>query len=132
MEENVNLGAFTSAEQTTLNNYTRVNEMLKELEVKKKELSEQIKTFMINKNISECVCNGHKLQIIDSTRTTVSKKTKDQFVAELINMNKKYLVEYTIEPNTESIFAEVDAGTLDKDFVDKYVKVTPIKTLRCS
>ena len=51
--------------------------------------------------------------------------------AESFNGDKKHLVKTSIEPDIESIFAEVDAGTLDSNMVNSYVKVTPVTTLRC-
>ena len=76
--------------------------------------------------------DGSTLTLIESTRKTVTKDTKDEFVANLVGMGKKHLITYSIEPDLDSVFAEVDAGSLGRDFVDKYVKVTPVVTLRCN
>ena len=66
------------------------------------------------------------------TLSPVTKATKDSFIAELVGLNKQHLVITSIEPDLDSIFAEVDAGSLDKVLVDQYVKVTPVVTLRCN
>ena len=47
-------------------------------------------------------------------------------------MNKKHLISHSVEPDVDGILAEVDAGLISKDFVDKYVKVTSVVTLRCN
>ena len=108
-----------------------INTQLKALEARKKTISEKVKSAMVNKKIDKVDINGSKLSIIQSTRTMVPKKTKDEFIAQLVGLGKQHLVKTSIEPDIESIFAEVDAGTLDSNMVNSYVKVTPVTTLRC-
>lgn len=109
-----------------------INEELKKLEAKKKDLVELVKQHMLTANIDKVDVNGSTIMVTESERRTVTKATKDQFIAELVSMNKKHLVIHTLDPDVDSIFAEVDAGTLPKDFVDKYIKVSSVKTLRCN
>lgn len=109
-----------------------INEELKKLEAKKKVLVDSVKQYLVSASLDKVDVNGTVLAITESERRTVTKATKDQFVAELVSMNKKHLINYSIEPDVDSIFAEVDAGTLPKDFVDKYIKVTSVTTLRCN
>lgn len=109
-----------------------INEELKVLEAKKKALVDNVKQHLVNANIDKVAVNGETISLTETERRTVTKSTKDQFVAELVGMGKKHLVNYTIDPDLDSIFAEVDAGSLAKDFVDKYVKVTPVVSLRCN
>lgn len=123
---------FTTSQVNEMNELITVNEELKKLEAKKKTLSDNIKKHMINAKINRVDVNGNILNLVESTRKTVTKSTKDEFIAELIGKNKKHLVTYSIEPDLDSIFAEVDAGLLESDFVDSYVKVTPVVTLRCN
>lgn len=123
---------FTTAQIDEMNELIAVNEELKKLEAKKQTLSDNIKRHMINAKIDRVDVNGSTLNLVESTRKTVTKSTKDEFIAELIGKNKKHLVTYSIEPDLDSIFAEVDAGLLESDFVDSYVKVTPVVTLRCN
>ena len=123
--------AFDEQERADMAELIDINTQLKVLEAKKKTISEKIKSAMVNKKIDKVDINGSKLSIIQSTRTMVPKKTKDEFIAQLVGLGKQHLVKTSIEPDIESIFAEVDAGTLDSNMVNSYVKVTPVTTLRC-
>lgn len=123
--------AFDEQERADMAELVDINTQLKALEAKKKTISEKVKSAMVNKKIDKVDINGSKLSIIQSTRTMVPKKTKDEFVAQLVGLGKQHLVKTSIEPDIESIFAEVDAGTLDSNMVNSYVKVTPVTTLRC-
>lgn len=123
---------FTPAQVQEMEELVAVNEEMKKLEAKKKTLSDNIKGYMVSAKIDKVDINGSTLGLTESVRRTVTKASKDQFVADLVGMGKKHLVNYSIEPDLDSIFAEVDAGTLGQDFVDKYVKVTPVVTLRCN
>ena len=123
--------AFDEQERADMAELVDINTQLKALEAKKKTISEKVKSAMVNKKIDKVDINGSKLSIIQSTRKVVSKKTKDEFIAQLVGLGKKHLVKTSIEPDIESIFAEVDAGTLDSNMVNSYVKVTPVTTLRC-
>lgn len=123
--------AFDEQERADMAELVDINTQLKALEAKKKTISEKVKSAMVNKKIDKVDINGSKLSIIQSTRKMVSKKTKDEFIAQLVGLGKKHLVKTSIEPDIESIFAEVDAGTLDSNMVNSYVKVTPVTTLRC-
>ena len=123
--------AFDEQERADMAELVDINTQLKVLEAKKKTISEKVKSAMVNKKIDKVDINGSKLSIIQSTRTMVPKKIKDEFIAQLVGLGKQHLVKTSIEPDIESIFAEVDAGTLDSNMVNSYVKVTPVTTLRC-
>ena len=112
--------------------HTSIEEMNIALEAKKKNLVDVVKSAMTAKKLGDVDINGNKLSLTTSERRTVTKATKDEFVAALVSQGKKHLVNYSIEPDVDSIFAEVDAGTLNKSFVDTYVKVTSVVTLRCN
>ena len=123
--------AFDEQERADMAELVDINTQLKALEAKKKTISEKVKSAMVNKKIDKVDINGSKLSIIQSTRKMAPKKTKDEFIAQLVGLGKQHLVKTSIEPDIESIFAEVDAGTLDSNMVNSYVKVTPVTTLRC-
>ena len=123
---------FNTAQVQEMSELIAINEEMKKLEAKKKALSDNIKGYMVAAKIDKIDVNGNTLSLTETSRKTVTKATKDQFIADLVGMGKKHLVNYSIEPDLDSIFAEVDAGVLGKDFVDKYVKVTPVTTLRCN
>lgn len=123
---------FTMQQVQDMKDLVAVNEEMKKLEAKKKRLSDTVKQHMTGANIDKVDINGSTFSLTESNRRTITKSTKDQFIADLVGMGKKHLVNYSIEPDLDSIFAEVDAGTLGKDFVDKYVTITPVVTLRCN
>ena len=109
-----------------------INKQIKELEVRKKELNDKLKDNMKNLNVSNFALDNSSFSLIETQRRTITKATKDKFIAELVGLNKQYLLTTSIEPDLDSIFSEVDAGTLDKDLVNKYVKVSDVTTLRCN
>lgn len=121
---------FTPAEVQQMEALVAINEELKKLEAKKKALVENVKKDMLAKKIDEVDVNGTKFSITTSERRTVTKATKDEFIANLVALGKKHLVNYSIEPDLDSIFTEVDSGQLDGNMVNQYVKVTPVVTLR--
>ena len=123
---------FNANEIQLMSELVTVNEEMKKLEAKKKNLVDAVKNAMISRKLDKVNCNGATLSLSTSERKTVTKATKDEFVAALVSQGKKHLINYSIEPDVDSIFAEVDAGTLSKAFVDTYVKVTPVVTLRCN
>ena len=123
---------FGANEYADMEALAQVNEELKKLEAKKKVLSDKVKGYMQRLNIDKCDVNNFTFSLIESQRRTIPKAIKDNFIAELVGLNKQHLVITSIEPDLDSIFAEVDAGSLDKSLVDQYVKVTPVVTLRCN
>ena len=122
---------FNPAELSEMQELIEINDRLKVLEERKKDIANNIKSAMIGKNISSTELNGSTFTLIESERRTVTKKTKDDFIAELIAKQKNHLVIHSIEPDVDSIMLEVDSGLLDRAFVEQYVKITPTVTLRC-
>lgn len=123
---------FSVQEVQEMEELVRINDEMKKLESRKKTLSDNVKKYMTTAKIDKVNVNGSSFSLTESDRRTVTKATKDQFIAELVSLGKQHLVITSIEPDLDSIFAEVDAGGLAKDMVDKYVKVTPVTTLRCN
>lgn len=123
---------FTPAEVKRMEELVAINEEMKKLEAKKKVLVDDVKTYMTNNKIDKVDVNGNTLSLVASERRTVTKATKDEFIANLVALGKKHLVNYSIEPDLDSIFTEVDSGQLDGNMVNQYIKVTPVMTLRCN
>jgi len=118
-------------EMSIINEFIEVKKDLDALEKRKKKLSDKVKAMMIYEDVDKIVVGTHKLSITHSERKTVPTVTKDELVAKLIGIGKNYLLTYEIVPNVEQIMEELDAGNIDKSLVDKYIKITPITTLRC-
>lgn len=123
---------FTPSEVQKMEELVAINEEMKKLEAKKKVLVDDVKTYMTKNKIDKVDVNGNTLSLVASERRTVTKATKDEFIANLVALGKKHLVNYSIEPDLDSIFTEVDSGQLDGNMVNQYVKVTPVMTLRCN
>ena len=123
---------FNSKEICEIEELIDINKQIKDLETRKKELNDNLKDNMKNLNVSNFTLNGSSFSLIETQRRTITKATKDKFIAELVGLNKQYLLTTSIEPDLDSIFSEVDAGTLDKDLVHKYIKVSDVTTLRCN
>lgn len=121
---------YDAAEACVFENLKSITDEIKDLEAKKQVLVSNVKALMQNKGITSAELNGATFTLIPATRRTIAKGEKDSFIADLVSNNAKHLVTYSIEPDLDGIFAEVDAGTLDKALVDKYVKVTEYTTLR--
>lgn len=119
-------------ELEALEKLAAINDQIKTLESAKQVVVSKIKNFMDQRHVAAIDHDGKVYTLVDSQRRTVTKATKDEFIGELVASGKQHLVLTSIEPDLDGIFAEVDAGSLSQDFVDKYVKVTPIVTLRCT
>lgn len=110
-----------------------IADTMKSLDIKEKKLSQQVKDIFNKYQIVDSVnVYGKKFTVSESTRKTVSKSDKDQFVSELINLNKKYLLTQSIDIDTDTLYEEYQNGTIDKGVVDKYMKITPIQKLTVS
>ena len=121
---------FSPAQVQDMEQLLRIKEEIKVLEARKDSLSKSAKAAMIALGIDECDVNGSTFKLIQTERRTVTKSTKSEFIANLVGQGKQHLVVTSIEPDLDSVFAEVDAGNLSQNFVDKYVKVTSVMTLR--
>lgn len=123
---------FTPTTVMKMERLLEINEQMKALETEKQAIVDHIKGQMQAGNITNASINGATIALSEGARRTVVASTKEQFIAELIALDKKHLIQYDIKPDLDSIFAEVSAGTLAEDLVQKYVKVTPVVTLRCN
>lgn len=103
---------------------------IKQLEKLKDSLTNDIKNMMISSDIDIAKIGNIKVSLSKQERQTVPASLKDKFVTELAGMGKNHLLSMTIEPNVEEIMEEVKSGMLDKSFVEKYINITPVVTLR--
>lgn len=121
---------FTEQEIKEMKEYIDIKTRMNSLEAKAKVLNESIKKAMLKAKYRYVLVDGvDKLEVRPSQRKTVTAKTKDDFVAQLVGMNRQDLVKTEITVDADSVLAEVDAGKLQKDFVDKYLKVTDVNSL---
>lgn len=124
--------SFTPDECKILQRFIENKDEINSLKTLNEELTDKVKEIMSNHKTNDAILDGVNFKIIPSKRKQCKRGKKDEFIAELLALGKKYLVETTMEPDMDSISDEVDAGTLDRNLFDKYVTVTDIKTLRTS
>ncbi len=121
---------MSEADQKIIRDFVVLNEQSKRVEKDKKKLNEEVKEIFDKYRITDPLdFEGSTLTVTESTRKTVAKATKDQFVQVLINMGKNYLVMPSVEIDTDTIYSEVENGMIDEAVVKKYMSITPIKTL---
>jgi hypothetical protein len=117
-------------EKKTLSDFVVLNETIKRLDKDKKKLTEDIKKIFEKYKITDSLDHdGSTFTVTESVRKTVDKSLKDQFIVELMKAGKNYLVMQSVDVDTDTIYAEYQNDTIDKAMVDKYVKITPVKTL---
>lgn len=121
--------AMKEEDQNKISEFLVLNETIKRLDKDKKKLTEEVKDIFERYNITDLEHDGSTLTVTEKVRKTVTKATKDKFIMELINQGKNYLVMQSVDVDVDTIYTEYQNGTIDKDFVDKYVKITPEKAL---
>lgn len=122
--------SMTDEDKKIIQEFLVMNETVKRLDKDKKKLTEDVKAIFEKYHISDPLdFEGSTLTVTESTRKTVNKAKKDRFIQELVNMGKNYLVIQTMDIDTDTIYAEVENGSLDKNFVEQYMSITPTKTL---
>lgn len=125
-----NTAALTLAQISDIEEFIKLNNEIKQLDKKKKALSENVKAYMAGAGMSTLTHNGATLSITESSRCTI--KRKDEFIAELNAKGLGALLTIEVDVNKETLEAEINAGNLDPNFVNQYVTFTPVNTLRCS
>lgn len=122
--------AMKEEDAKKISEFLVMNETIKRLDKDKKRLTEEVKDIFEKYHINDSFeHDGSTLTVTEKVRKTVTKSTKDQFIMELINMGKNYLVMQSVDVDTDTIYSEYQNNTIDKDLVDKYMKITPEKAL---
>lgn len=121
---------MSEEDKEIIRNFIVTNEQAKRIDKNKKKLNEEVKSIFDRYKISDPLdFEGSTLTVTESTRKTVSKAKKDQFIQALVNMGKNYLVIPSVDIDTETIVTELENGQLDETFVKQYMSITPVKTL---
>lgn len=118
-------------EVQTLRDYVVMNDTVKRLDKDKKALTEKVKNIFEAHNVDVIDIDGSTLTVTESMRKTINKKTKDAFVSYLCSIGKNYLCFTDIAIDADTVYAEMENGSIDKTMVEKYMSVTPVKTLTC-
>lgn len=124
--------SITKEEQDIIERFISIHETTKKLDKEKKALSEKVKSIFDKYSIPDSLdYNGTSLKVTESVRKTIKESTKDKFINKLISLGKQYLVQTSITIDADSVYSEVQCGTLDADMVKEYMTITSVKTLRC-
>ena len=122
--------SMSEDDKKVIQDFLVMNETIKRLDKDKKKLTEDAKAIFEKYHISDPLdFEGSTLTVTESTRKTVNKAKKDKFIQALANMGKNYLIIQTIDVDTDTIYSEVENGLLDKNFVEQFMSITPVKTL---
>jgi len=122
--------SMSEDDKKVIQDFLVMNETIKRLDKDKKKLTEDVKTIFEKYNITDPLdFEGSTLTVTESTRKTVNKAKKDKFIQALASMGKNYLIIQTIDVDTDTIYSEVENGLLDKNFVEQFMSITPVKTL---
>lgn len=122
--------SMSEDDKKVIQDFLVMNETIKRLDKDKKKLTEDVKAIFEKYHISDPLdFEGSTLTVTESTRKTVNKAKKDKFIQALANMGKNYLIIQTIDVDTDTIYSEVENGLLDKNFVEQFMSITPVKTL---
>lgn len=121
---------MSEEDKEIIRNFIVTDEQAKRIDKNKKKLNEEVKDIFEKYQISDPLdFEGSTLTVTESTRKTVTKAKKDQFIQALVNMGKNYLVIPSVDIDTETIVTELENGQLDESFVKQYMSITPVKTL---
>ncbi len=120
---------LTPREIQRLEGLLSINRRLRSLEAQKQKLVEAIKKSMNKRGIDALEIGKFTVTLSKTSRTTV--KDVEEFSQKLIKSGYAHLVTTSLKPDVNGVLAEVDAGKLDKDLVERYVQAHPVETLRC-
>ena len=122
--------AMQEDEKKVIEDFLATYETSKRIEKDKKILNEKVKNIFAKYKINDPLnFNGSTLTVTETVRKTVTAKKKDAFIQKLLELGKNYLITTSIEIDTDTIYAEVENGQLDKTFVEEYMSITPEKRL---
>lgn len=122
--------SMSEEDKETIRNFIVTDEQAKRIDKNKKKLNEEVKDIFDKYHINDPLdFEGSTLTVTESTRKTVAKAKKDQFIQALVNMGKNYLVIPSVDIDTDTIATELENGQLDEAFVKQYMSITPVKTL---
>ena len=105
-----------------------INEKIKALTKEAEIYKEGVKSDMLDSKLTEVEEGGSKFTLTISSRTTCSKKM--DFMKYLAGKNLKHCLSAVYEPNYERAKDEIAAGNLTQAEYDRFVKETPVHTLK--
>jgi hypothetical protein len=121
---------MSEEDQQKIRDFIVTDQQAKRIEKNKKKLNEEVKAIFEKYNITSPLnFDGSTLTVNETTRKTVLKATKDQFIQQLVKMGKNYLFIPSVDIDTDTIVTEMENGQLDEKFVKTYVSIVPVKTL---
>lgn len=107
-----------------------LTEEIKNLEAKKKKLTDTLKDEMIK--IGQDVINhyGSKIQLVRQTRVSVKKGKKDDLLLFLKQKNLGSCIFLNPDINKESIETQINIGNITQQEIDQYMNITEVNSIR--
>jgi uncharacterized protein (UPF0335 family) len=121
---------FTPNECEVLRKYIEINDQMSSIKSENERLNKEVKAIMAKHNTAAAEIDGTKFNITSSVRKTIKRGKKDEFIAEILKMNKKYLCTQEIDIDMDSLKSEVDAGMFDANTYNKFVTESDVVTLK--
>lgn len=103
---------------------------IKELETKKKILTDSIKDEMLATGQDTIVHNGNKIQLVKSFRMSVKKGMKDKLILFLKNKNLSSCISLNPDINKESLETEINLGKVTQQELDQYINNVEVNSIR--
>ena len=108
----------------------KLTEEIKKLEVRKKTLTESIKTEMLATGQDVFDYNGSKIQLIKSTRVSVKKGMKEKLILFLKQKNLGSCITLNPDINKESLETEINVGNVSQSEINQYMNFSEVNSIR--
>ncbi len=103
---------------------------IKELEAKKKTLTDSLKSEMLATGQDTITHNGNKIQLVKSTRISVKKNMKDKLILFLKSRKLTSCISLNPDINKESLETEMNLGNVTQQELNQYMNYTEINSIR--
>lgn len=103
---------------------------IKELEAKKKILTDSLKTEMLANGQDIINHNGNKIQLVTSERTSIKKGMKDKLILFLKNKKLTSCISLNPDIDKESLETEVNLGNVTQQELNQYMNFTKVNSIR--
>lgn len=121
---------MSQIDATSINKIFDLTEQIKKLENEKEGYVKQLKAAMIQSGQNEIVQNGHKIQLIHSTRNSVKKNMKNALMLFLKTKGLNGCIKVEYDVIAENINTEIVSGRLDKQELSQYMSITDVVSMR--
>lgn len=107
-----------------------LTEEIKNLEAKKKKITDTLKDEMIKIGQDVINHNGSKIQLVRQTRVSVKKGKKDDLLLFLKQKNLGSCIILNPDINKDSIETQINIGNITLQEIDQYMNITEVNSIR--